>query len=283
MSKRVGNFRHNLAAASQKIIMMRMTSGLASSPWCVAFSSISLGDLTQWTHCLLLLEKYISSPWTLWSEFQRNCSKLSKMFVCLIRDHVVLLFSRYFWEISHNDAYCCWKNTSAAPGHNVMNFQQIVQNLCLFNPGVWPQPPGVSICPWSFVLCIHVSGISENKQTGGATVWNKNTWSMLNTQRGMAENYTPNQNVWPKHFRIRWFMPSFGVCSIWWHKIKQNCITAKFIDIHLIQTDISKQVWTRLANLFLLCHVDGQQLLARVIPEVKQKKYFEAISSNTIL
>ena len=90
MSKRVGNFRHNLAAASQKIIMMRMTSGLASSPWCVAFSSISLGDLTQWTHCLLLLEKYISSPWTLWSEFQRNCSKLFKMFVCLIRGHVVV-------------------------------------------------------------------------------------------------------------------------------------------------------------------------------------------------
>ena len=129
MSKRVGNFRHNLAAASQKIIMMRMTSGLASSPWCVAFSSISLGDLTQWTHCLLLLEKYISSPWTLWSEFQRNCSKLFEMFVCLIRGHVVLLFSQYFWEISCNDAYCycCWKNTSLAPGHNGMNFKQIVQ------------------------------------------------------------------------------------------------------------------------------------------------------------
>ena len=96
MSKRVGNFRHNLAAASQKIIMMRMTSGLASSPWCVAFSSISLGDLTQWTHCLLLLEKYISSPWTLWTEFQRNCSKLFEIFVCWIRGEVC----RFFLDIS---------------------------------------------------------------------------------------------------------------------------------------------------------------------------------------
>ena len=44
--------------------------------------------------------------------------------------------------------------------------------------------------------------------------------------------------------------------------------------ISIIQTEILKQVWTRLANLFSLCHVDGQQLLARVISEVKQKNIF---------
>ena len=256
-----------------------MTSGLASSPWCVAFSSISLGDLTQWTHCLLLLEKYISSPWTLWSEFQRNCSKLFKMFVCLIRGHVVLLFSWYFWEISRNDAYCCWKNTSAALGHE---FQTNCTKMC------------VCLIRWfghnPLVYRFFLDHLSFASRSWGSQKINKlvvpqfkKKLELLNTQRGVAENYTQNQNVWPKHFRILWFMPSFGVFSIRWHKVKQNCIIAKFIDILLIQIEISKQVWTRLANLFSLCHVDGQQLLARVIPEVKQKKYFEAISSNTIL
>ena len=32
------------------------------------------------------------------------------------------------------------KNTSAAPGHNGMNFKQIVQNVCLFNPGFRRHP-----------------------------------------------------------------------------------------------------------------------------------------------
>ena len=166
-----------------------------------------------------------------------------------------------------------------------MNSKQIVQGVHLFNPGIWPQPTGVLICPWSFVLCIYVMGISKNKQLA-VPQFKKTHLELLNTQRDVAENYTPNQNVWPKHFRILWFMPSFGFFSIRWHKVKQNCIIEKCIDILLIsitQTEISKQVWTRLANLFSLCHVDGQQLLARVIPEVKQKKYFEAISSNTIL
>lgn len=163
MSKRVGNFRHNLAAASQKIIMMRMTSGLASSPWCVAFSSISLGDLTQWTHCLLLLEKYISSPWTLWSEFQRNCSKLFKMLVCLIQGYGVSLFSYISLGDLSQWTHCHWKNTSAAPRHNGMNLKQIGQNVCVLYLKGWPHPPGATISPWSFVLCIHVSQISENK------------------------------------------------------------------------------------------------------------------------
>ena len=32
------------------------------------------------------------------------------------------------------------KNTSAAPGHNGMNFKQIVQNVQLFNPGFGHNP-----------------------------------------------------------------------------------------------------------------------------------------------
>ena len=68
---------HNLAAASKKMKMMRMISGSASSPWCVAFSSISLGDFTQWTHC------------------------------------------------------CCWKNTSATPGHSELMLETMFKMLLL--------------------------------------------------------------------------------------------------------------------------------------------------------
>ena len=173
MSKRVGNFRHNLAAASQKIIMMRMTSGLASSPWCVAFSSISLGDLTQWTHCLLLLEKYISSRA---AAAPGHCDLNFKE---IVQNYLKCLF---VW--SGVMLCCCFLDisgrshammpTAAGKIHQQpldMNFKQIVQNVCLFNPGVWPQPPGVSICLWSFVLWYK----KINKLV--VPQFKKNTWS----------------------------------------------------------------------------------------------------------
>ena len=65
----------------------------------------------------------------------------------------------------------------------------------------------------------------------------------------MVDNYTPNQKVcqiWPKHFRILWFMPSFGVCSIRWQISKTNLHQRKvnwhFLDFNVSNRDFKTDV-----------------------------------------